>query len=95
MRSTAYNLTIDKIPFGKLFLKQANNNGAKVLPFGTPDVTWAASLFSLLTRNCCCFPVRKSFNHSSALPWTPYLCYLWCNAIGVIPYRKLKKNLNE
>ena len=48
--SSAYNLTLDKMPVGKSFMKYKNNNRARMVPCGTPDVTWVASL-NLFTTN--------------------------------------------
>ena len=46
MASSAYSLTVDKMPVGKSFMKHRNNNGARMIPCGTPDVTRVASLCS-------------------------------------------------
>ena len=39
MTSSAYNLTVDSMFFGKSFMKHKNNNRARMVPCGTPDVT--------------------------------------------------------
>jgi len=72
MTSSAYNLTVDKMPVGKLFMKHTTNKGARTVPSGAPDVTLITSLCSPLTRTRCCLPVRKPFNHSKVLPWISY-----------------------
>jgi len=58
--SSAYNLIVDRIFFGKSLIKHRNSGGARTVPCGTLDVTSVTSLCSPLTNTCCRLPVTMS-----------------------------------
>ena len=69
--SSAYSLTVDKIPDEMSFTNKMNRTGPRIVPCGTPDKTGDQDeqVPHITTR--CIRPIKKFRNHWRVLPSIP------------------------